>query len=247
MLLHAIFMAFLAWMSKVGMPMWSRWSLAMGAPLIAGFLNGIIMGDISYGLQMGGTVMLAYIGIVAIGGTLASDVMLGGYIGVTASMMAHADPSVGLTVSATLGVLGTLISPVEKTLNTIWVTRARKYAEKGDTKGIMYMDVFAPLLWGFLIYFVPGFILIYYGSGVLDSILAMIPTQITTALQAVGNILPALGLGMLMNLLFKKNLIPFLIFGFVCSAYLGLGTMAIALVGTGFAIMHFMYSKKGEE
>jgi mannose/fructose/N-acetylgalactosamine-specific phosphotransferase system component IIC len=244
LLFHALLMAFLAWMFKTGAPMWSKWSLGLGAPLVAGLLNGIILGNIPYGLEMGGTIMLVYIGVTVIGGTVASDVTLGGYIGVTASMLAGVDPSVGITVAATLGLLGTLISPVEKTLNTIWVAKARKYAENGNTKGIMYMNVLAPLIWGFFIYFLPGFIIIYFGSAALDSFLAMVPAQITTALACVGHILPALGLGMLMNLLFKNSLIPFFIFGFVGTAYLGLGTTAIALVGAGFAIMHFMYTKK---
>lgn len=89
LLFQAILMAFLAWMCKTGAPMWSKWSLGMGAPLVAGLLNGIIMGNISYGLEMGGTIMLVYIGVTVIGGTVASDVTLGGYIGVTASMLAR--------------------------------------------------------------------------------------------------------------------------------------------------------------
>ena len=246
LLFHALFMAFLGWMCKTGAPMWSKWSLGMGAPLVAGLINGIIMGDVAYGLEMGGTIMLVYIGVAVIGGTVASDVTLGGYIGVTASMLAGADPSVGITVAATLGLLGSLISPFEKTLNTIWVAKARKFAEKGSTKGIMYMNVLAPLIWGFFLYFLPGFIIIYFGSATLDSLLAVIPAQITTAIACVGHILPALGLGMLMNLLFKKSLIPFFIFGFIGTAYLGLGTMPIALVGAGFALMHFMYTAKKE-
>lgn len=246
LLLHAVFMAFLGWMFKTGAPMWSKWSMALGAPLVAGLINGIIMGDVAYGLEMGGTVMLVYIGVAVIGGTISSDVTLGGYIGVTASMLAGAEPSVGITVAATLGLLGSMISPFEKTLNTIWVAKARKYAENGSTKGIMYMNVFAPLIWGFFLYFIPGFIIIYLGSSTLDSILSTIPSQITTAIACVGNMLPALGLGMLMNLLFKKSLIPFFIFGFIGTAYLGLGTMPIALIGVGFALMHFMYTEKKE-
>ncbi len=244
LLFHAILMALLAMLFKTGAPMWSKWSLALGAPLIAGLVNGIILGNIPYGLQMGGSIMLVYIGVNVIGGTVSSDVTLGGWIGVTASMLAGVDPSVGITVAATLGLLGSLISPVEKTLNTIWVARARKYAEKGDTKGIALMNIVAPLVWPFLIYFIPGFILIYFGSSALDSVLTSIPTQITAGLACVGHILPALGLGMLMNLLFKRSLIPFFIFGFVATAYLQLGTTAVALVGVGFAIMHFMYTGK---
>ena len=47
LLIQALIMATLAMLSKCGMPMWSRWSLGMGAPLIAGFLNGILMGDVA--------------------------------------------------------------------------------------------------------------------------------------------------------------------------------------------------------
>ena len=104
LLFHAVFMAFLAWMCKTGAPMWSKWSLALGAPLISGVLNGIILGNMAYGLEMGATVMLVYIGVTVIGGTVASDVTLGGYLGVTMSMIAGVEPAVGITVASTLGL-----------------------------------------------------------------------------------------------------------------------------------------------
>ncbi len=244
MFLQAFIMALLAMLSKCGMPMWSRWSLGMGAPLIAGFLNGIIMGDIPYGLQMGASIMLVYVGVAVIGGAISADPMLGGWLGVTASMMAHSDPEVGITVATTLGVLGSVISPFERTLNTTWVARAHKYAEDGNTKGVQLMATIAPMLVAFVIYFIPGFIMLYFGAPALESILAKVPAKVTTALATVGHILPALGLGMLMNLLFKSSLVPFLIFGFVATAYLKLGTMPVAFIGVGFAIMHYMYSRK---
>ena len=49
---------------------------------------------------------------------------------------------------------------------------------------------------------------------------------------------------MLMNLLYKNTLLPFLLFGFVLSAYLGLGTMPIAIIGVGLAILHYVYTNK---
>ncbi|MCD8223313.1 MAG: PTS system mannose/fructose/sorbose family transporter subunit IID [Clostridiales bacterium] len=246
LLFHAILMSFLAWMSKTGAPMWTKWSLALGAPLISGVLNGIILGNISYGLEMGATVMLVYIGVTVIGGTVVSDVMLGGYLGVTMSMIAGVEPAVGITVASTLGLLGTLISPVEKTLNTIWVAQARKYAAKGDTRGIGLMNVVAPLLWGFLIYFLPGFILIYFGSGTLDQILNAAPMWVTKGLAAVGHLLPALGLAMLMNLLYSGKLVAFFIIGFGASVYLGLGVTPIAIFGVALAMLHYFYIGKDD-
>lgn len=246
MLIHAIVMAAIVWcLNSVG-PMWLKWSAAMGAPLVAGFINGIILGDISYGLTFGATVMLVFMGVAVIGGAIPSDTTLAGYVGVTVSMMAGADPSVGVTVSATLGALGAAARPLMMTFNSVWVHRADKYAEEGNTKGIYRMNVWGPVALTCVLYFIPCFIIIYFGAPVLDAVMAAIPDWLLTGLSVVGKLLPALGLAMLMQLLFKRSLIPFFIFGFVMSAYLGLGTIPIALTGAGFALMHYMYSvKKG--
>ncbi|MBQ9328841.1 MAG: PTS sugar transporter subunit IIC [Solobacterium sp.] len=111
----------------------------------------------------------------------------------------------------------------------------------------MRMATVAPILVAFVLYFIPGFILLYFGAPALEGILANFPPQITAALSTVGKLLPALGLAMLINLLYKNMLLPFLIFGFVASAYLGLGTMPVAFIGAGLAILHYVYTKKEVE
>ena len=244
MLIHALVMAAMVWcLTSVG-PMWLKWSLHQGAPLIAGLINGIILGDIAYGLTFGATVMLVFMGVAVIGGAIPSDTCLAGYVGVTVSMMAGVDPSMGVTVSATLGALGAAARPLLMTFNSVWVHRADKYAEEGNSKAIARIDVWGPVALCALLYFIPSFIIIYFGATVLDAIMSAIPAWMLTGLGVVGKLLPALGLAMLMQLLFKKSLIPFFIFGFVMSAYLGLGIIPIAITGAGFALMHYMYSTK---
>ena len=244
MLIHALVMAAMVWcLTSVG-PMWLKWSLHQGAPLIAGLINGIILGDIAYGLTFGATVMLVFMGVAVIGGAIPSDTCLAGYVGVTVSMMAGVDPSMGVTVSATLGALGAAARPLLMTFNSVWVHRADKYAEEGNSKAIARIDVWGPVALCALLYVIPSFIIIYFGAPVLDAIMAAIPAWLLTGLGVVGKLLPALGLAMLMQLLFKKSLIPFFIFGFVMSAYLGLGIIPIAITGAGFALMHYMYSTK---
>lgn len=242
MLIHAIVMAAMVWcLTSVG-PMWLKWSLHQGAPLIAGLINGIILGDIAYGLTFGATVMLVFMGVAVIGGAIPSDTALAGYVGVTVSMMAGVDPSMGVTVSATLGALGAAARPLLMTVNAVWVHKADQYAAEGNTKALARIDVLGPVLVCFVLYFLPSFIVIYFGAPMLDAIMAAIPGWLLTGLGVVGKLLPALGLAMLMQLLFKKSLIPFFIFGFVMSAYLGLGIIPIAITGAGFALMHYMYS-----
>lgn len=247
MLIHALVMAAMVWcLTSVG-PMWLKWSLHQGAPLIAGLINGIILGDIAYGLTFGATVMLVFMGVAVIGGAIPSDTALAGYVGVTVSMMAGVDPTMGVTVSATLGALGAAARPLLMTINSVWVHKADQYAAEGNTKALARIDVLGPVLVCFVLYFLPSFIVIYFGAPVLDSIMNAIPAWLLAGMGVVGKLLPALGLAMLMQLLFKKSLIPFFIFGFVMSAYLGMGIIPIAITGAGFALMHYMYSaKKGE-
>lgn len=242
LLIHAIVMAALVWcLISVG-PMWLKWSLHQGAPLIAGLINGIILGDIAYGLTFGATVMLVFMGVAVIGGAIPSDTALAGYVGVTVSMMAGVDPSMGVTVSATLGALGAAARPLLMTLNSVWVHRADKYAAEGNSKALARIDILGPVALCFVLYFIPSFIVIYFGAPVLDAVMNVIPAWLLTGMTVVGKLLPALGLAMLMQLLFKKSLLPFFIFGFVMSAYMGLGIIPIAITGCGFALMHYMYS-----
>jgi len=240
----ALFMALLVWIINSVCPMWLKWSVALGAPLVSGLINGIIIGDVAYGLEFGATVMLVFMGVAVIGGAMPSDVTLAGYVGVTVSMLARVEPEVGITVAATLGTLGAISKPFMMTLNSFWVHAADRYAEEGNTKGLIYTNVFAPLVFTFILYFIPCFLIIYFGAPLLDSVMAALPKWIINGLTVTGRLLPALGLAMLMQLLYKRTLIPFFIIGFVLSAYLGLGIMPISIIGAALALMHYMYSKK---
>jgi len=242
--LHAVIMATIVWLQRSYGPMWSKWSITLGGPLVAGLLNGIILGDVPYGLEFGATVMMVFMGVAVIGGAVPSDPGLAGYVGVTMSMLAHADVSMGVTVSATLAALGAATNPFSMTLCSAFVHRAQKYVDEGNTKMVALIDWLGPVALHFVISFLPCFIIIYFGAPVLDSIVANIPVQLTNALATVGHLLPALGLAMLMQLLFKNELIPFMIFGFVMAAYLKMGIIPIALVAVGLAILHYVYSNK---
>ena len=61
--LQALVIALLTWLVATAFPMWLRWSCYFGAPLVAGLVNGLLLGDLAYGLEVGSTVMMAYIGM----------------------------------------------------------------------------------------------------------------------------------------------------------------------------------------
>lgn len=242
--LQALVIALFTWFSATACPMWLRWSMYFGAPLVAGLVNGLLLGDLAYGLSVGSTVMMAYIGMVAIGGSLPSDYALAGYLGVAMTMLAGADPSVGLTIAVPIGLLGLLSFNVKMSLNSVWVHKADQYAAQGNARGVVLMNLFASQIFPFITYAIPSFLCVYFGSGALETLLAVIPSQVTSVLSLAGHIIPALGLAMLASVLFKASLVPFFAVGFALSAYLNLGTMPIAIIGAAAGVLHLIYTSK---
>lgn len=248
MLSIAIIIGLLCWLVSSACPMWLRWSCYFGAPLVAGLVCGLLLGDVPYGLSVGATIMEAYVGLLAIGGSLPNEMAIAGYLGVTMTMIAKADPSTGLALSVPLGLLGVLAQNAKMSLNPIWVHKADKYAAEGNIKGIKRMNLFASQIFPFIFYFIPVFLCVYLGGPFFESFMNSIPTQLTKILQLIGHMMPALGMAMLMQSLAKDTLIPFLIIGFVAAAYLNISTMGIAIIGVALAILHYFYlgSKEGE-
>jgi mannose/fructose/N-acetylgalactosamine-specific phosphotransferase system component IIC len=244
----AIAVGLLCWLVSSAFPMWLRWSCYFGAPLVAGLVCGAMLGDVQYGLQVGATIMEAYVGLLAIGGSLPNEMAVAGYLGVTMTMIAKADPSTGLALSVPLGLLGVLAQNAKMALNPIWVHKADKYAAEGNIPGIKRMNLFASQIFPFIFYFIPAFLCVYLGGPYFESFMNSIPTQLTDVLKLIGHMMPALGMAMLMQALYKKSLIPYFIIGFVLAAYFGLSTMGISIVAAALAMMHYMFAlKKNDE
>ena len=50
---------------------------------------------------------------------------------------------------------------------------------------------------------------------------------------------------MILNVMAKKELIPFVLIGYIAIAYLNLPTMGVAVVGTAIALLVFFHMGKG--
>ena len=90
--------------------------------------------------------------------------------------------------------------------------------------------------------------LCFLGGDFFNRLLGRIPQGFVNALSVTGNLLPALGVAMLLNYLGKKKMIPYFVIGFFLTTFLDLGIMAVAILGACVAvIVYYAATEKAEE
>ena len=209
-------------------------------PLTTGTLVGIFMGDPMLGMLAGANIQLIYLGWISAGGTMPSNTIVAGVFGTALTILAGADPSMAVTFAIPLSMLGLLLNQVYMTVNAALIHQADKMQEKGNIKGIRFMNFVPSFFMALLLYGVPAFLMVMYGSDWAQAALAAVPESVISALQVVGGIMPALGIAMLLNYLGKKMLIPWFFGGFFLTVYSGLNLTAVSIFSAIIAVILYM-------
>ncbi len=207
-------------------------------PLVTGFLVGLILGEPVKGVIIGGQLQLIWMGATGIGLSAQLDIGCGGTIGTAFAIMTNSGVEVAVALGLPVSILMQSLNVMKMTALSGLMHQADKYALEGNMKAM------ARLHWsGFLIdlveYTIPTFICIYFGAGVVETIVGGLPAWLMKGLGAVSVLLPAMGFAMLLQILITPKLIPFFIFGFVLAAYTGLDMLAITLIAVSIALVMY--------
>ncbi|MQS75439.1 PTS mannose/fructose/sorbose/N-acetylgalactosamine transporter subunit IIC [Companilactobacillus halodurans] len=209
----------------------------LGRPIVIGPLVGLLLGDVKTGLMIGASLETIFMGIVNIGGASAAEPGLASALAVAFAIMMHGGLGVALPLAIPLGIIGLQI----KTLIYVLIVGpfASKFdsmAAKGNQKGIVRLHYGLWTLQWFIYSLIPFFAMLF-GSEATQKVLKMIPTIIVHGLTVAGNVLPAVGMAMLMKILWDKNISAFYFLGFILVAYLKMPLIAVAVMGTIIAIL----------
>lgn len=246
MLLEAILIAICAWIACSNIE-FLCWTLGLCAPFMWGPIVGAILGNVELGLAIGTTTMLVYLGSIVIGGVSAVDYTYASVIATALAILTDQPAEMGCTIAVSMGLIGMLATESRWTLNCLWVHRADKCAERGDTRGIFINNVIMPQVVRFFVYVIPAFLAVYFGADYFQSFMDMLPEFIVNGMLAVGKLLPTLGLALLIKAIFKVKYVSFLIIGYVLAAYLNLGVIPVTLVGVAGAMLMWFLGFKEEE
>lgn len=238
MLIPAILVAILATFSQ-----W--WFFApvtrcMTYPLTTGLLVGIFMGDPMLGMLAGANIQLVYLGWINAGGVMPSNTMVAGIYGTALTILSSANPKLAVTFAIPFSLLGLLMVQIYQTINSFWVHRADKALDEGKVRQIRFLNYVPSFIVALVVYGIPAFCLVMFGKTWATAMLDAIPKSLTTALEVVGGLMPALGIAMLLNYLGKKSLNAYFFIGFFLAVYLKLDIMAVAIFSATIAFLVFI-------
>lgn len=208
----------------------------LSRPLVLGPLVGLVLGDVTQGVMIGATLELIFMGNIKVGAAIPPDIITGGVLGTAFAIMSHKGPAIALALAVPISILAEMVISGLFVFRAVFNKKFNQYADDGDYKGIQRLHVLSgllkPLLMGIIV-----FVALELGSSAIKSFLDLIPAWVQSGLQVAGNMLPALGFALLMNLMFNKRVAPYFFLGFMLAAFLKMPIIAIGGLGVIIALI----------
>ena len=206
-------------------------------PLVAGLVVGLILGNPVQGTIIGASINIIYLGIISAGGSIPSDSGMAGIFGTALALAGGLETSTALALSVPLGLLGSVENTVVMTLQCFLVKVIDKWIDEGKSKMVFVGDYVIPYAFKYVIRFIMSFVILYYGSSAINSVATSLDGPYLNALNVMGGMIPAVGLGLMLIAIFKGKARWFFFLGFLGASYLGLGAIPTALIFGIIAIL----------
>ncbi len=206
-------------------------------PIVMGPLVGLVLGDLTMGLQVGATLELAFMGSQAIGSALPPEITAGGVLGTAFAITSGGGIEAAIVLCLPIASLALIIKNLYYVVVRGWMLHASdRCAAAGDAAGVARWHWVSFLSYVLVMSVVCG-AAFAAGGPVVEALLAAIPDFVQDGLTVASGILPALGFAQLASLLISKDVAPYFFIGFLLSAYLGIPVLGIALLGVLLVIL----------
>ncbi|APT18348.1 phosphotransferase system, mannose fructose N-acetylgalactosamine-specific component IIC [Amylolactobacillus amylotrophicus DSM 20534] len=242
---------------------------SLSAPVAAGFVAGIIMGDVKNGLIIGGSMQLMVLGVGTFGGASKIDANSGTVLATALAVGLKMDPQQAIaTVAVPVAALMVSLDVLGRFANTYFAHRIDAKVKANDYKGIERNFLMGIIPWSFS-RMIPVGLALAFGSGLVKQIVNYLNGPLKwlgDGLTVAGAVLPAVGFAILLRYLPVKKHFAYLILGFTFTTLFttifgyiqmatgqikgftgvinGLPMLAIALIGFGFAAVSYQTGQK---
>lgn len=216
-------------------------------PLIACTLVGLILGDLTTGIIIGGTLEMMALGWMNIGAAMAPDAALASIISTIIVISGKQEIGAGIALAVPLAAAGQVLTIFARTITVFFQHQADKYAEKGDLNKIDMCHLLALIIQALRISIPALIVAIFIGTEAVQNMLNAIPQWLTGGLGVAGGFIVVVGYAMVINMMQAKHLMPFLFLGFVVAAFTDFNLIALGILGTVAAIIYVQLNPKYSE
>lgn len=245
-----------------------------GSPVFAGFMSGLIMGDLKTGLLIGGSLQLTVLGVGTFGGASRIDANSGTVLATAFAVALKMNPELAISsIAVPVAALMVQTDILGRFTTTYFAHRIDKHVETFNYRGIEINYLLGAIPWA-LSRALPVFLALSFGAPVVESTVKFVSENLpwlTKGLTVAGGALPGVGFAILLRYLPAKKHFPYLIAGFVITAFLttlfgsiqtlgggvaavnkdfkgafnGLSILGVALIGFAIAAVYFKNSLTG--
>lgn len=241
-IIQAILLGSLYYLTNNGTPVLTGLgSVSIRQPIVCGTITGLILGDVVQGCIIGATINTLYLGFVNAGGTLPADAGIGGIVGTALALSSGSTAEAAIAIAVPLGIMGTMIWTLRQTVDIYFVHKMDKYAEIGDTKKMAFWQLWPAQIFAYIVTAIPVALLVYLGAPVVQGAIDMLSGTPLHILSAIGSLLPAIGIAMLLKMLnTRSGILLFFVLGFFLQTYSGLSMLIIAIFA---GILAYIYGE----
>ena len=194
-----------------------------GSPVFAGFITGLVMGDLKTGLFIGGSLQLVVLGVGTFGGASRIDATSGAVLATAFSVATGMKSELAISaIAVPVAALLVYTDVLGRFSTTYFAHRIDAAVEKFDYKGIERNYLLGAIPWG-LSRALPVLLALWLGGDAVKAFsdwLANNAQWIADGLILAGKMLPGVGFAILLRYLPVKKNLHYLGLGFAITAML---------------------------
>lgn len=214
-------------------------------PLVACTLIGLVTGNLTAGIILGGTLQMIALGWANIGAAVAPDAALAAVASAIILVLGGqgvAGVTTAIAVAIPLAVAGLFLTMICRTLSVPIVHFMDAAAEKADFGTVQLWHILAVCMQGLRIA-IPAACLLVIPSDVVSNFLNSMPAWLTDGMAIGGGMVVAVGYALVINMMATNEVWPFFAIGFCLAAISELTLIALGAIGLSLA---FIYLKLSE-
>ena len=213
-------------------------------PIVMCTLAGLVMGDLTQGIIIGGTMELATMGMMGIGISIPINVTIAGVLGAAFAISGNLGVQAAVALAIPIGIIFRMGEHLVYAGSDVIASRILfAHKEKNSKKSVNTMFWLAFGIQCALV-FCAVFISLIAGTEAINAAVKMVPDRVLDAVGTGTGLLTALGFALLFNLTSSKKTLAFYFIGFVFAAILKMPVIPVAVLGGAFAMIAYHFADR---